>query len=148
MSTVAEPISEGTMKLVVFSLGEEEYALPISHVQEVIRYSSPRAVASSSASILGVISLRGKIIPVYDLSLRLGVDIRTDADSKIVIVEIDGVTSGVVVDDVHEVLAVEEDQLETLPGGHDGLIASVVKVRDRLVALLDAETVLGAVGQV
>ena len=59
-------------QLVVFSLGEEEYALPVTSVQEIIHYTDPRAVASEAHWIEGVISLRGKIIPVADLSARLG----------------------------------------------------------------------------
>src|SRR3954463_2374929 len=61
-----------THQLVVFSLGEEEYALPTGAVHEIIRYTEPRSVASSIGWIRGVISLRGKIVPVYDLAARLG----------------------------------------------------------------------------
>ena len=61
-----------TRQLVVFSLGEEEYALPIADVHEIIRYTEPRSVASSVNWVRGVISLRGKIVPVYDLASRLG----------------------------------------------------------------------------
>lgn len=57
-------------QLVVFSLGSEEYALPIGAVHEIIRYSEPRTVASSEPWIRGVIGLRGKIIPVFDLAAR------------------------------------------------------------------------------
>jgi purine-binding chemotaxis protein CheW len=63
-----------THQLVVFSLGEEEYALPIEAVHEIIRYTEPRSVASSVGWIRGVISLRGKIIPVYDLQEVLTID--------------------------------------------------------------------------
>ena len=69
----AQPqITAVASQLVVFSLGDEEYALPITDVQEIIRYAEPRAVASESPWIKGVISLRGKIIPVCDLATRLG----------------------------------------------------------------------------
>jgi hypothetical protein len=61
-----------TRQLVVFSLGDEEYALPIADVHEIIRYTEPRSVASSVDWVRGVISLRGKIVPVYDLASRLG----------------------------------------------------------------------------
>ena len=59
-------------QLVIFSLGSEEYALPITRVQEIIRYTEPRIVASQTAWIRGVINLRGKIVPVCDLAERLG----------------------------------------------------------------------------
>jgi purine-binding chemotaxis protein CheW len=74
-------------QLVVFSLGDEEYALPITDVQEIIRYTEPRAVASEAPWIRGVISLRGKIIPVCDLAARLGLPADGEPHANIVIVE-------------------------------------------------------------
>jgi purine-binding chemotaxis protein CheW len=59
-----------SQQLVVFSLGAEEYALPIAAVHEIIRFAEPRSVASEVPWIRGVIGLRGKIIPVYDLAAR------------------------------------------------------------------------------
>ena len=61
-------------QLVVFTLGAEQYALPIEQVHEIIRYDEPRSVASPISWVRGVISLRGRIVPVYDLAARLGVD--------------------------------------------------------------------------
>src|SRR3712207_5276550 len=97
-----------TQQLVVFALADEEYALPIRQVQEIIRYSEPRAISSADPWIRGVISLRGKIVPVYDLALRLGLHVEPGADQKIVIVETGAETAGVVVDQVEEVLTVED----------------------------------------
>ena len=57
------------MQLVVFALGDEEYGLPITQVQEIIRFSQPRTIPNPHASIRGVINLRGRIIPVCDLKL-------------------------------------------------------------------------------
>ena len=87
------------LQLVVFSLGEEEYALPITDVQEIIRYTEPRAVASESPWIRGVISLRGKIVPVCDLATRLGLPVDGER-ANIVIVETASGTAGVIVDEV------------------------------------------------
>jgi len=68
-------MSESTsQQLVVFSLGSEEYALPIGSVHEIIRFTEPRTVASDAAWIRGVIGLRGKIIPIFDLA-----DVQTGA---------------------------------------------------------------------
>ena len=61
-------------QLVVFSLGSEEYALPIGAVHEIIRFSEPRTVASEVPWIRGVIGLRGKIIPIFDLAARMGLE--------------------------------------------------------------------------
>src|SRR3954467_9806388 len=99
MSTI-----EATRQLVVFSLGEEEYALPITHVQEIIRYTEPRSVASETPWMRGVISLRGKIVPVVDLGVLLGLQRVSGGEGKIVIVESDDRTAGVVVGEVEEVV--------------------------------------------
>ena len=134
------------MQIVVFSYAAVEYALPITDVQEIIRYVRPRPVSDSHYGIEGVISLRGKIIPVCDLGTRLGVAGESEGQS-IVIVETGEGAAGVVVDQVDQVRTVTEDQLEAIPGGADELIDSIVKVADdRLIVLLDAQRLLSGVG--
>jgi purine-binding chemotaxis protein CheW len=131
-------------QLVVFSLGTEEYALPISYVHEIIRWTEPRAVASADPSVCGVISLRGKILPVFDLATRLGLTSARSDRAKIVIVERGGSMAGVVVDDVEEVLTVSEDQLDKDGGsGVSGdCIEAIAKIEDRLVVLLSPERIV------
>jgi purine-binding chemotaxis protein CheW len=132
---------DSNLQLVVFSLGEEEYALPITHVQEIIRYTEPRGVASQTPWIKGVISLRGKIVPVYDLASRLGLQTSTDA-YKIVIVESGDDMAGVVVGDVEEVLTVTSADLDEVPAAGAACIKAIAKVGDRLVVLLDPAGIL------
>ncbi len=130
---------ETTRQLVVFSLGEEEYALPITQVQEIVRYTEPRAVASESAWIRGVISLRGKVVPVFDLGARLGLASESSSNAKIVIVETEAGIAGVIVDEVDEVRTVEVDELESVPGAGGDFIDTIAKVDDRLIILLNLE---------
>lgn len=137
-----------TQQLVVFALGREEYALPIQQVQEIIRYSEPRAVSSAEPWIRGVISLRGKIVPVFDLGLRLGLHAEPGQDQKIVIVETDHGTAGVIVDEVEEVLTVDAGQLEEVPGAGSDAIDAIAKIDDRLVVLLTPDRLLAGVGDV
>ncbi|MGD1056377.1 MAG: chemotaxis protein CheW, partial [Solirubrobacteraceae bacterium] len=94
----AKASAQLAQQLVVFSLGDEEYALPITQVQEIVRYTEPRAVASETAWIRGVISLRGKIVPVFDLGARLGLASELASDAEIVIVETEAGIAGVIVD--------------------------------------------------
>jgi purine-binding chemotaxis protein CheW len=131
-----------TQQLVVFALGNEEYALPIQQVQEIIRYSEPRAVSSAEPWVRGVISLRGKIIPVFDLGLRIGVHAEPTDDQKIVIIETDSGTAGVIVDEVEEVLTVEAGQLDEVPGAGSDAIDAIAKIDDRLVVLLTPDALL------
>jgi purine-binding chemotaxis protein CheW len=140
-------MSEETLsrQLVVFSLGDEEYALPITQVHEIIRFTEPRSVASSDPSVRGVISLRGKILPVYDLATRLGMEhTGSDTEAKIVIVETAEDMAGVVVDDVEEVITIDSEALDEAPTAGGRGIDGIAKIGDRLVVLLDPEGIVGA----
>jgi purine-binding chemotaxis protein CheW len=135
-------MSEATttsQQLVVFSLGAEEYALPIAAVHEIIRFSEPRSVASEVAWIRGVIGLRGKIIPIFDLAARLELAPTGTAPGKIVILETGTGQVGVMVDEVEEVLTTGSDQLEPVPTANTDTIEAIAKIGDRLVILLNPE---------
>ena len=121
--------------LVVFSLGNEEYALPIGAVHEIIRFSEPRSVASGVPWIRGVIGLRGKIIPIFDLAARMG--LAPSSPGKIVIIADGSGQLGVMVDEVEEVLTVTGDQLEEIPTADREAIEAVARIGDRLVVLLN-----------
>jgi purine-binding chemotaxis protein CheW len=139
------PNSRGDMsettsqQLVVFSLGSEEYALPIASVHEIIRFTEPRTVASDAAWIRGVIGLRGKIIPIFDLASRMELDVVGSEAGKIVIVESGTGQVGIMVDEVEEVLTVSSDQLENVPSANSESIEAIAKIEDRLVILLNPE---------
>jgi purine-binding chemotaxis protein CheW len=140
-------MSETTsQQLVVFSLGAEEYALPIAAVHEIIRFSEPRSVASEVAWIRGVIGLRGKIIPIFDLAARLELAGGDNAPGKIVILETGGGQVGVMVDDVAEVLTVDSSQLEPIPTASAETIEAIAKIGDRLVILLNPEGLFATAG--
>ena len=135
-------------QLVVFTLGGEHYALAVQQVQEIIRYTPPRSIASQTAWVLGVISLRGRLLPVYDLAMRLGLP-RTSGDpgagglSKIVIVESGEETAGVVVETVEEVLTVDASAIEVAPTADTTVIQAIVRSQERLIALLALDTLIG-----
>jgi purine-binding chemotaxis protein CheW len=134
--------AETTRQLLIFSLGSEEYALPITRVQEIIRYTEPRMVASRTAWIRGVINLRGKIVPVCDLADRLGLELERSAVAKIVIVETQTGIAGVIVDDVEEVMTVEDSQLEDVPTADAAYVDAIAKLGDRLAILLNPDGLL------
>jgi purine-binding chemotaxis protein CheW len=133
-------MSETTsQQLVVFSLGSEEYALPIGAVHEIIRFTEPRAVTSDANWIRGVIGLRGKIIPIFDLAARMGLVDLSAEPGKIVIVETGTGQVGVIVDEVDEVITVTSGQLEDVPTASRDTIDAIAKIGDRLVVLLNPE---------
>jgi purine-binding chemotaxis protein CheW len=137
-------------QLVASVLGNEEYGVPITRVQEFIRFTEPRAMPESPPHVGGVINLRGRIIPVVDLRQRLGVTGERAEDSKIVIVELETATVGIEVDEVKEVLTVSSDNCELAPQGSSAasadVIDSVAKLEGRLLMILDLDRLLGAHG--
>ncbi|MBG6079013.1 chemotaxis protein CheW [Rubrivivax gelatinosus] len=149
----AEMVREPSLVL-TFLLGGELFAITIRTIKEIIEYRRPTEVPSMPAAVLGVINLRGSVVPVMDLQARLG---RTPASvgrrTCIVIVEIaDGEqaqTVGIVVDSVSEVLEIPPEDVEPPPSFGARVaaefIAGMGKVRGRFVILLDVARVL-AVG--
>src|ERR1700743_2526864 len=125
MGAMAEFTSQ---HLVAFSLGSKESALPISAVHEIIRFTEPRSVASDVPWIRGVIGLRGKIIPIYDLAARVGLAVADEDFGKIVLVGTGPGQAGVLVGDVEEVLTVTAEQLEDVPTADAQTIHAIAKI--------------------
>jgi purine-binding chemotaxis protein CheW len=138
--------AESERQLVVFSLHGEYYGLPITSVREIIRYVPPSATAAASGLIQGMISLRGRTLPIVDLSSRLGRRLEVESKTRILVVEVSRGTLGLVVDTVDGILPVPAAQIEPLPvaATEDGLGDEVAAVGDRLIVLIDAERALGA----
>lgn len=148
MSTATtDDATTGSRQLVAFSLGHEQYAVPIMDVQEIIRYTAPRSVPHSAAYVEGVINLRGRIIPVIDVRTRFGMEGTRAEDAKIVVITVGEHTVGIVVDAVDEVLTVSDEQLEPPPAGlgatEADYIDAVAKLEDGLLILLHPERLLG-----
>jgi purine-binding chemotaxis protein CheW len=131
-------------QLVVFTLGPDAYGVPIAMVQEIIRHTPARRIPGSPSHVLGVINLRGRIIPVVDLRARLGMATDPPADAKIVVLEMSEFSAGVLVDQVREVLTVGADRCEPPPGdaGHAGYIDAVARLEGRPVVILDMPCLL------
>lgn len=135
-STEVGPTS---IQIVVFSLGEGEYAFPIRQVREIICYIEPRPVPLESTWIRGLISVRGEILPVWELAALLGVP--ASGARRILIVRSNGAIVSTVVDEVREIMNVTDDQLAEVPAKSAHAIDGIVKVGDRLIALLDSDVV-------
>jgi purine-binding chemotaxis protein CheW len=132
-------------QLVVFALGADEYALPIETVREVIRYCEPRSIGAAKPWLLGVVSVRGTIVPVCDLALRLGREAAHGPEAKIVLVEVEAGPAGLVVDEVAEVVGVDEERISALPGAADEALTGIAELDGRLIVVLDAERLLAGV---
>jgi purine-binding chemotaxis protein CheW len=135
--------SESERQLVVFTLHGEQYALPVTTVREIIRYIAPSATATASGLIRGMISLRGQVLPIVDLSVRLGETLEIGDGTRILVIELDGGPVGLIVDRVDGVRLIPIERIAPLPvAADDGLGDEIAAVDDRLIILLDAERAL------
>ncbi|MDW7973584.1 MAG: chemotaxis protein CheW, partial [Thermodesulfovibrio sp.] len=104
------------LQFVTFTLGEEEYAVDILKVQEINRMKEITRVPNAPYYVEGVINLRGKVIPVVSLRKKFGLPEATDpAKQRIMIMDIQGVTIGLIVDSVSEVLRISTNIVEPPP---------------------------------
>jgi purine-binding chemotaxis protein CheW len=144
---VAKKEQEELLQLVSFKIGEEEFGVDILIVQEINRMLQITKVPNTPDFIEGIINLRGRIIPVIDLRIKLGMARRDHGkNTRIVVVEIKEKTIGFIVDEVNEVLRIPKNITEAPPelvgGINSEFITSIGKLDDRLLILLDLEKIL------
>ena len=135
------------LQLVTFSIGEEEFGVDILKVQEIIRTMEITKVPKAPEFVEGVINLRGKVIPIIDLRKRFGLTAKDhDKNTRIIVIEINNMIVGFVVDSVSEVLRIPANTVEPPPPVVAGLeseyISGVGKLQDRLLILLDLNRLL------
>lgn len=140
-------------KYLTFFLGGEEYGLQILKVREIIGMQEVTRVPQTAPFVLGVINLRGKVIPVIDLRLRFGLPPR-EADERtcIIVVGVEGASGqemliSVKVDEVSEVANIQPDEVEETPSFASDLettyILGMAKTEGRVKILLDIDRVIG-----
>ena len=138
-------------KYLTFSLGNEEYGLPVMKVREIIKVMDITQVPQVAEHVLGVINLRGKVIPVIDLRRKFGFPAQAYTERTCIIVAEVGLAAGkvlmgVVVDAVSDVLNVSGSEIDETPhfGGHHTIdyLLGLAKVRGTVKILLDLDRVL------
>jgi purine-binding chemotaxis protein CheW len=131
-------------QLVLFSLGNEEYAISIIQVKEIIQYKGVTKLPNTPECMEGVITLRGKIIPVIDLARRLELATAMGNDKRVLIIETTGREIGIVVDEVTEVIRLQDSAIEPPPmsTGND-YVRGIGKEGNRLLILLDVDKLFG-----
>lgn len=143
--------SGNDVQLVVFKLGREEYGVSILQVQEIKRITEITRVPHSPDYIKGVMNLRGSVLPVIDLKKRLNLPPQdyTD-DTRIIIIKVEEITVGMIVDAVSEVTTINQNSIEPPQAVVGGIAADylsgVGKLENRLLILLNADAIIG-VGQ-
>lgn len=111
-----EPTADTIEQLVVFTVDQEEYAAPISDIREVLDTAEITSVPDSAPFVLGMMNLRGKVVPVIDLEKRLNLQRQTDDKSRhILVVDFGKSLIGIRVDTVKEVLKVTTKTIQAVP---------------------------------
>jgi purine-binding chemotaxis protein CheW len=153
-SALAGAGPQGTPREVLsFKLGAEEYGIDILKVQEIRGYEQPTRIANTPAFMKGVVNLRGVIVPIVDMRVRFALDdVKYDAFTVVIILNVIGRTVGIVVDSVSDVLELRNDQIKSAPE-FNGQIDSAyitglgtVKTGDteRMLILMDIEQMLSS----
>jgi purine-binding chemotaxis protein CheW len=143
-----EIMTQTEIQLVAFKLGREEYGISILQVQEIKRMTDITRVPYTPDYIRGVMNLRGSVLPVLDLKKRLGLESNeiTD-DTRIVIVKVDDLSVGLIVDAVSEVMTIAQENIENSQTVVTSVAANyldgVGKLENRLLILLNLEAIIG-----
>lgn len=148
--STAEAESGTERQVVCFGIEDEEYGVDIDQVREISYFGSVTVVPNAPAYVCGIVNLRGDVLPVIDLRLLFGHEQRNATEQKCVIVlEHDGTRTGLLVDEVSEVVSIPEHVIEpapvTLSSGTMGDFAAGIAVLDtgeRTITLLDSGRVL------
>ncbi len=154
MTSNTIPVSSASAgEYLTFRLGPEEYGIPILQVQEIRGYSEPTRIANAPGHLKGVLNLRGEIVPILDLRLKLRLDCAPYNNLTVTIVlNIGAQVVGVVVDSVSDVVAVEREQLRSVPDFHSNIDAAFVNGiatiqqgdQQRMLILMDIERLLSS----
>lgn len=134
-------------KYLTFALGKEEYGLEILRVREIIGLMDITVVPRMPNFVRGVINLRGKVIPVVDLRLKFGMNsIENTEETCIIVVDLEEMLMGILVDKVSEVLDIDKSNIDETPDFgvtvNTEFILGMGKAKDKVIMLLDIQKVL------
>jgi purine-binding chemotaxis protein CheW len=139
-------VEEQVLQLVTFSLKGEEYAVDILSVQEINRITEITKVPKSPHYVEGVINLRGKVMPAINLRKKFGFEEKAiDETSRVIIIDKDGITSGLIVDSVSEVLRIPSNIVEPPPITSEmncKYIKGIAKLENKLIILIDIDNLM------
>jgi purine-binding chemotaxis protein CheW len=136
-----------TNKYVVFKLENEEYGIDILKVKEIKEMLRITRVPKSPNFVRGVVNLRGEVIPVIDLRKKFNLLSGSDSEStRIVIIVVEEITVGLIIDTSSEVLEIDKELIEeppaTIANIDHSYIYGIGKVGERLIILLDASKII------
>ena len=140
---------KASAEFLTFRLGGEEYGIDILRVQEIRSYEEPTRIANSPAFIKGVVNLRGVIVPVVDLRIKLGCDqVDYNGFTVVIVLNVHGRVVGAVVDSVSDVLELASDLIKPAPEMNTtvdtGFITGIASVGERMLILMDIEALMSS----
>ncbi|MBR6626910.1 MAG: chemotaxis protein CheW [Lachnospiraceae bacterium] len=131
---------------IVINMGEEQFGIDIKYIDNIVRMQRVTRVPKVPAYLKGVINLRGEVVPVMSLRLKMGLeeDVITKA-TRIIILKLEQEGNvGIIVDEVKEVIALPEESIEKLAHNRNGKVSyinAVGKHGEELISLLDLNTI-------
>lgn len=140
-------MEELELKVIVFAIGEEEYGVEVSNVKTIERLAPITRVPKTPPFIIGVMNLRGVVVPVMDLRRRFDLPEREyDEETRIIIVSVQDMEVGLLVDSANDVIEIDPGQIEDPPEVVGGIRAKylrgVAKLNERLLVMLNLQEVL------
>ena len=140
---------ENTLQVVVFALGDIEFGVDILQVREIERMRPITRVPHVAAYVEGVVNLRGRLVPVVDLRVRLGLPAKVPTKAtRIIVAELGDRHIGMIVDQVREVARIPVNQIDDNEGILAGLAAEYVgglaRMDNRVIILLAVQNILSA----
>ncbi len=133
------------LKIVTFKLEDDEYGLEIDLIQEVRKMKKVVYVPEAPAFVVGLIKLRGEVIPVMDLRKRLGLSTKErEKSTRIIIVKVGDHNLGVIVDSVEEVIGISEQNIDHPDSvlAHVDFLKGVGKAPGRMILIIDINKLL------
>ena len=141
--------NDGTLdgRFLTFQVGKETFGIEIRYVVEIVGLQPVTEMPEMPEYIIGIIDLRGKIVPVMDVRLRFKMSAKDyDDRTSIIIIEMNGTTIGLVIDNVAEVVRIDDDQILKMPemGSEDncGYVKNIGRIDDQIVLLIDSDKLL------
>lgn len=142
-----KPIEYNTTQFIVTKLGEEQYGIDIKYVDNIVRMQKITRVPKVPKYIKGVINIRGEIIPVVSLRLKMNLpEDEITKSTRIIILKLEQHDSiGILVDEVKEVVTLSDDSIEKMSYDKDEretFLSGVGKHDDKLISILELNSVL------
>lgn len=131
------------MQVVVFTIGEEKFAVETSKVQGINGLMKITKVPKAQPYIKGLINLRGSILTVLDINLLLGMNISDENNNNVIVLEMAGEEVGITVDSVEEVMNIEDDMITKIMEDKDKpFIKGIINLNDRIITMIEIDKLL------